>query len=114
MSQTTLAWAAFKNMLREAAQNPRWAFISLLAAPFRLAKPLFQGFLVLLLILFVVGLGGQALLREYGFGPGSMPLIGWYLVTLLIMLAVAFYFLTQPLIFHFGNLENDTHGSGIE
>lgn len=111
MSQTTLAWAAFKNMLREAAQNPRWAFISLLAAPFRLAKPLFQGFLVLLLILFVVGLGGQALLREYGFGPGSMPLIGWYLVTLLIMLAVAFYFLTQPLIFHFGNLENDTHGS---
>lgn len=36
MNQATLAWAAFKNMMRQAARDPLWAFVALLAAPFRI------------------------------------------------------------------------------
>lgn len=42
------AWAAFKNMLRAAIRNPLWAFLSLIAAPFRVWKPLLQSFFILL------------------------------------------------------------------
>ncbi len=47
MNQTTLAWAAFKNMLRTAIHNPLWAFLSLIAMPFRVWKPLLQSFFIL-------------------------------------------------------------------
>ena len=52
MNQATLAWAAFKNMMRQAARDPLWAFLSLLALPFRIWKPL----LGLLFILIITGL----------------------------------------------------------
>ena len=66
------AWAAFKNMLRAAIRNPLWAFLSLIAAPFRVWKPLLQSFFILFVILFVVGLGGRMVLRDFGgFGPGA-------------------------------------------
>ncbi len=51
-NQQRLAWAAFKNMLRAAARDLLWAFLNLIAMPFRVWKPLLQTFL----ILFVVGL----------------------------------------------------------
>lgn len=35
MNQATLAWAAFKNMMRHAARDPVWAFVALIVAPFR-------------------------------------------------------------------------------
>jgi len=97
------AWAAFKNMLRAAIRNPLWAFLSLIAAPFRVWKPLLQSFFILFVILFVVGLGGRMVLRDFGgFGPGSIPVIAWDGVTLLIMAATAFRLITAPLILHFG------------
>lgn len=106
------AWAAFKNMLRAAIRNPLWAFLSLIAAPFRVWKPLLQSFFILFVILFVVGLGGRMVLRDFGgFGPGSIPVIAWDGVTLLIMAATAFRLITAPLILHFGDMEGDTHGS---
>ena len=106
------AWAAFKNMLRAAIRNPLWAFLSLIAAPFRVWKPLLQSFFILFIILFVIGLGGRTVLRDFGgFGPGSIPVIAWDIVTLLIMAAVAFRLITAPLILHFGDMEGDTHGS---
>ena len=40
MSQARFAWAAFKNMMRAAARDPLWAFLSLLAAPFRIWQTL--------------------------------------------------------------------------
>ena len=112
MNQTTLAWTAFKNMLRTAIHNPLWAFLSLIAMPFRVWKPLLQSFFILFIILFVVGLGGRMVLRDFGgFGPGSIPVIAWDGVTLLIMAATAFRLLTAPLILHFGDMEGETHGS---
>ncbi|MGL4196817.1 MAG: hypothetical protein ACRCSX_03505 [Allorhizobium sp.] len=52
------AWAAFKNMLRAAIRNPLWAFLSLIAAPFRVWKPLLQSFFILFVILFVAAWAG--------------------------------------------------------
>ena len=101
MNQARLAWAAFKNMLRAAARDPLSAFLSLLAMPFRVWKPLLQSFFILFAILFVVGLGGRMVLRDFGgFGPGSIPVIAWDGVTLLIMAATAFRLITAPLILH--------------
>ena len=59
MSQARLAWGAFKNMMRQAARDPLWAFVALLAAPFRIWKPLLGLLFLLVIVLFVVGFGGQ-------------------------------------------------------
>ncbi len=39
MSQFKLAGAAFKNMVRSAANDPIWAIVALCMAPFRAFKP---------------------------------------------------------------------------
>ena len=59
MNQATLAWAAFKNMMRQAARDPLWAFLSLLALPFRIWKPLLGLLFLLIIALFVIGFGGR-------------------------------------------------------
>jgi type IV secretion system protein VirD4 len=104
-------WAVFKNMLHATICNPLWAFLSLIAAPFRVWKPLLQSFFILFIILFVVGLGGRMVLRDFsGFGPGSILVIAWGGVALLIMAATAFRLIAAPLILHYGNMEGETHG----
>ena len=55
MSQARFAWAAFKNMMRAAARDPLWAFLSLLAAPFRIWQTLLRVLFILIVALFVVG-----------------------------------------------------------
>ena len=52
MNQATLAWTAFKNMLRAAARDPVWAISSILMSPFRAGRYLLQvGFFVFLVTL---------------------------------------------------------------
>ena len=111
MSQATLAWAAFKNMLRTAARDPLWAFVALLSTPFRIWKPLLGALFILIITLFVIGMGGRFFLENMGFGPGSVPFIALDLVTLLVLAAIVFRFITNPLILHFGDMEGETHGS---
>lgn len=111
MSQATLAWAALKNMVRAAARDPLWAFVALLSAPFRIWKPLLGVLFFLIIALFVIGFGGRFFLQQMGFGPGSIPFIALDLVTLLVLAALAFRFITNPLIVHFGDMADDTHGS---
>ena len=111
MIRARLAWTAFKNMMRAAARDPIWAFLNLISMPFRIWKPLLQTFLVLFIVLFVVGLGGRFVLRDLGYNVGSIPVLAWDFVTLLIMAAIAFRLLTAELILHFGDMEDDTHGS---
>jgi len=111
MIRARLAWAAFKNMMRAAARDPIWAFVNLIGMPFRIWKPLLQTFFILFLVLFIVGLGGRFVLRDLGFNVGSIPVIAWDFVTLLIMAAIAFRLLTTELILHFSDMEDDTHGS---
>ncbi|NTG38703.1 type IV secretory system conjugative DNA transfer family protein [Agrobacterium rhizogenes] len=111
MSQATLAWAALKNMVRAAARDPLWAFVALLSSPFRIWKPLLGVLFFLIIALFVIGFGGRFFLQQMGFGPGSIPFIALDLVTLLVLAALAFRFITNPLIVHFGDMSDDTHGS---
>ena len=111
MSQARLAWGAFKNMMRQAARDPLWAFVALLAAPFRIWKPLLGLLFLLVIVLFVVGFGGRFALEQIGFRVGSVPVLLLDLVTLLVLLALAFRFLTNPLIIHFGDMDGETHGS---
>ena len=66
MSQARLAWGAFKNMVRQAARDPLWAFLSLLALPFRIWKPLLGLLFILIITLFVVGFGGRFFLEQGG------------------------------------------------
>jgi len=111
MNYAKAAWSAFRNMLRAAARNPLWAFLCIILGPFRAFRPLAQTALLLAIVVFVVGIGGQALLREIGYGVGSVPVMAWWLVTLLIVLAVAFVLLSAPMILHFGDEAGATHGS---
>ncbi|MET0173217.1 MAG: type IV secretory system conjugative DNA transfer family protein [Agrobacterium vaccinii] len=111
MSQATLAWAALKNMLRAAVRDPLWAFVSLLTAPFKIWKPLLGVLVILIIVFFVVGFGGRFALQQMGFGFGSIPFIALDLVTLLVLVWIVFRVITNPLIIHFGDMANDTHGS---
>ena len=111
MSQATLAWAAFKNMLRAAARDPLWAFVALISLPFRIWQGLLKVLFILMVALFVVGFGGRFFLEQIGFGPGSAPFIALDLITLLVLAALAFRFITNPLIIHFGDMDGETHGS---
>ena len=111
MNQATLAWTAFKNMLRAAAHDPLWAFLSLLAAPFRIWQTLLRVLFILIVALFVVGFGGRFALQQAGYGPGTIPFIALDLVTLLVLAALTFRLVTNPLIIHFGDMDGETHGS---
>ena len=113
MNQARLAWAAFKNMLRAAARDPLWAFIALIGLPFRIWKPLLGLLFLLILVTFIIGMGGRFFLQNQGFGPGSIPFIVLDLVTLLVLAAITFRFATNPLIVHFGDMEGETHGSAL-
>lgn len=111
MNYAKAAWSAFRNMLHAAARNPLWAFLCIILGPFRAFRPLAQTALLLAIVVFVVGIGGQALLREIGYGVGSVPVMAWWLVTMLIVLTVAFVLLSAPMILHFGDEAGATHGS---
>jgi type IV secretory pathway TraG/TraD family ATPase VirD4 len=79
--------------------------------PFRIWKPLLGLLFLLVIVLFVVGFGGRFALERIGFRVGSVPVLLLDLVTLLVLLALAFRFLTNPLIIHFGDMDGETHGS---
>lgn len=111
MNQARLAWAAFKNMMRAAARDPIWAFVALLGLPFRVWKPLLGLLFILIIATFVIGMGGQFALQEMGFAPGSVPDIVLNVGLLLVLVAITFRFVTNPLILHFGDMEGETHGS---
>ncbi|WP_338284302.1 hypothetical protein [Sinorhizobium sp. KGO-5] len=98
-------------MLRAATRDPLWAFVALIALPFRIWQTLLVVLFILIVALFVIGFGGRFFLEQWGFGPGSVPFIALDLVTLLVLAAIAFRFITNPLIIHFGDMEGETHGS---
>jgi len=111
VNRATLAWGAFKNMLRAAAHDPVWAFVSLITLPFRIWQTLLRLLFILIAALFVVGMGGRFALNDLGYGPGTIPFIALDLVTLLVLAAIVFRAVTNPLIIHFGDMEGETHGS---
>ncbi|WP_454289667.1 type IV secretory system conjugative DNA transfer family protein [Rhizobium arsenicireducens] len=106
MNQATLAWAAFKNMLRQARRDPIWAMMSIIMSPVRL----FQYLLGMVIIIFIVGLVLSLLAAVI---PSQLwPLRVVALVGVLVVLAVlAFRILTNLMIQHFGDLDDATHGT---
>ena len=111
MSQMTAAWRAFRNMLRAAARDPLWAIIALVSAPFLLWRPVLGAAGIILLVLLVVGVGGEFALGQLGFQQGGLPFALFYILVLLLVLWLVFRFITNPMILHFGDMEGDTHGS---
>ncbi|MGR4847138.1 type IV secretory system conjugative DNA transfer family protein [Rhizobium sp. LARHSG275] len=106
MNQATLAWAAFRNMLRKAASDPVWAIINIVISPFRTVVYFYQvglGFLVIAIILAAI--------------PFAIP-EAWFvsrwianIVVTIVILIFAFRLLTNPMIEHFGDMDGDTHGT---
>ena len=111
MSQATLAWAAFKNMLRAAARDPLQAFISLIFAPFTAIKPVVIGLALLTAVFFALWVPGIFLLSAIDMANSTPALVVLNLLLILVLAAVAFRLITHPLIEHFGDMEGDTHGS---
>nr|WP_275592589.1 type IV secretory system conjugative DNA transfer family protein [Aquamicrobium sp. NLF2-7] len=98
-------------MLRAAARDPLWAIVALIGLPFRIWQTLLKVLFILIIVLYLIGFGGRFFLEQQGFGPGSIPFITLDLVTLLVLAALAFRFITNPLIIHFGDMDGETHGS---
>ncbi len=111
MNRLRLARDAFKNMMRAAARDPLWAFLTLLAMPFRIWKRLLGFMFILFIVTFVIGMGGAHFLDQMGFGHGSPVYIIPGLLTLLALAVITFWFITTPLILHFGDSDDETHGS---
>lgn len=106
MNRATLAWGAFRNMLRTARRDPLWAFTALLFSPVRLIVSGYKPFIVLFVITLVLFM---ILSGTVGDNP-TLVTIGTFAIVALI-LALAFRMLTNPLIEHFGDMDGDTHGS---
>ena len=98
-------------MMRAAAQDPIWAFLALIAIPFRIWKQLAGFLFILIIVTFVIGMGGRHFLEQTGFGHGSPVYIIPGVLTLLALAAITFRFITAPLILHFGDSDDETHGS---
>ncbi|MBB4284099.1 type IV secretory pathway TraG/TraD family ATPase VirD4 [Agrobacterium tumefaciens] len=98
-------------MMRAAARDPLWAFLALIAMPFRIRKQLAGFLFILIIVTFVIGMGGGHFLEQTGFAHGSPVYIIPGLLTLLALAFITFWFITTPLILHFGESDDETHGS---
>jgi type IV secretion system protein VirD4 len=111
MNRLRLSRDAFKNMMRAAARDPLWAFLALIAMPFRIWKRLLGFMFILFNVTFVIGMGGGHFLEQMGFERGSLVHIIPGLLTLLALAVITFWFITTLLILHFGENDDETHGS---
>ncbi|MDE2110193.1 MAG: type IV secretory system conjugative DNA transfer family protein [Alphaproteobacteria bacterium] len=106
MNQATAAWAAFKAMLRAATNDPIWALTALIVGPFRAWRYVIRSLFLLMLVGVVLTYGAHAI-----FPPLSW--IRWTgdLVVSIIVLILMFRLATNPMIAHFGNIDDATHGT---
>jgi len=111
MNDFRLAWAAFKNMLRAAARDPLWAFVAIVAGPFRAAGYVLRAGVFFFIVLAVVGGGLMLLMQWAGIQRGDVLwYVGNFALTAFLVLFV-FRLVSLPLIQHFGDMDADTHGS---
>lgn len=111
MKDAALAWAAFKNMLRNAASDPLWAFIAILTGPFRILAYAWQIGAFFILVVFIVTVGLQLLMRWTGIEQGDALWYAGNLAYTAFILLFLFRLVTKPLIQNFGDMDSDTHGS---
>ena len=111
MNDFRLAWAALKNMLRAAARDPLWAFVAIVAGPFRAAGYVLRAGVFFFIVLAVVGGGLMLLMQWAGIQRGDVLwYVGNFALTAFLVLFV-FRLVSLPLIQHFGDMDADTHGS---
>lgn len=111
MNRATQAWAAFKNMMRAASRDPFWALVALISVPFRFAKAFAMAAVFFMIVLLVVVVAREYLLGLVGSVKGDAL---WYLTDAMVTLFIlhfVFRAITEPLIVHFGDMSDDTHGS---
>lgn len=101
MSQATLAWAAFKNMMRQAARDPLWALVQIIFAPIRGGIYLVKFLAGLAIIVLVLGFCFRYLLQYAGYPPGTVVSLIGDIVVGVIALVLLFRALTNPMILHF-------------
>lgn len=111
MTRAVLAWGALKNLIRAAAGDPLWAFVAMITAPFRYGAVVFKLSIFYVLVVVVVAFILQYVMQAVGAERGDV----FWMIGNLLMTAFALLFLfrlvTNPLIVHFGDTADDTHGS---
>jgi len=111
MNDFRLAWAALKNMLDAAARDPLWAFVAIVAGPFRAAGYVLRAGIFFFIVLAVVGGGLMLLMQWAGIQRGDVLwYVGNFALTAFLVLFI-FRLVSLPLIQHFGDMDADTHGS---
>ncbi|MDA5641557.1 type IV secretory system conjugative DNA transfer family protein, partial [Agrobacterium sp. ST15.13.013] len=81
-------------MMRAVARDPLWAFLALIAMPFRIWKRLLGFMFILFNVTFVIGMGGVHFLEQTGFERGSIVHIIPSFLTLLALAVITFWFIT--------------------
>lgn len=111
MNQATFAWAAFKNMMRLTVRDPVWAITALIAAPFRAGPYVLKLGFFFLIVAIALFVGARYLLDAIGLQPGDLLWIAADVAITAFLAVLAFRFLTNPMIEHFGGMDGDTHGT---
>jgi type IV secretion system protein VirD4 len=98
-------------MLLTALRNPVWAILSILASPFRAGKYALGVGLVAVAMGFVLMAmaGGQA--TRLGFPPGTAMHTLFETLALVLVGVILLRMLTGSMVQHFGDKQEDTHGS---
>jgi len=106
-----IAWRAFRNMLRAAARDPVWAIVAIILGPFRAAKYVFGVLIVALLVMLLLGFGTELLGNALGLSAKNPIRAVLSLGAALVTLVAIFRMVTNPMINHFGDRPDATHGS---
>lgn len=97
-------------MVQTAARDPIWALVALIMAPFRAFKTVLGSIALLGITGVVIAVIGDLLLAPLGLSKELVRTFIGIVVTA-ILVPLAFRLITNPLIMHFGDFANDTHGS---
>ncbi|MEY2336416.1 type IV secretory system conjugative DNA transfer family protein [Acidithiobacillus ferrianus] len=106
-----IAWRAFRNMLRAAARDPVWAIVSIVLSPIRAGKYMFGMIVATLIVLFVLSIGADLLSHVLGFRDRSPVHILLVIGAIVVTAIFVFRMPTNPMIQHFGDRPDATHGS---
>ncbi|WP_272792265.1 MULTISPECIES: type IV secretory system conjugative DNA transfer family protein [unclassified Shinella] len=98
-------------MMRQTARDPVWAIAALIAAPFRAGPYVLKLGFFFLIVAIALFLGARYLLDAIGLQPGDLLWIAADVVITAFLVVLAFRFLTNPMIEHFGGMDGDTHGT---
>jgi type IV secretion system protein VirD4 len=98
-------------MMRAAARDPIWAFVAVLLSPLRAGKYLLQMLFITTLILFAMTAVALLISHFLGLSKSNPVYFLLFAVAVLVTIVSVFRMLTNPMIQHFGDRSDTTHGS---